>query len=124
MDNTAKYIERKTFVQFDNGYYLLYLHEAEAEVETGDEENKTTVAGFAYTGDMPDGSTKIAASDVNDDNRRAKFVAGLIGKRYSIDDQIAILANGNRTPRYADEQQAFEAYRAECKAAVDELLSR
>lgn len=124
MDNTAKYTERKTFVQFDNGHYLLYLNETAAEVETGEDENKTTVAGFAYTGDMSDGSTKIAASDVNDDNRRAKFVAGLIGKRYSIDDQIAILANGSRTTTYADEQQAFEAYRAACKSAVDELLSR
>lgn len=124
MDNTAKYIERKTFVQFDNGHYLLYLHEAEAEVETGEEESKTAIAGFAYTGNMPDGSTKIAASGVNDDNRRAKFVAGLIGRRYSIDDQIAILANRDNTEEHAAELRAFEAYRTECKAAVDELLSR
>ena len=51
-------------------------------------------------------------------------MAGLIGRRYSIDDQIAILANSDNTAEHAEELHSFEAYRAECKRQVDELLNR
>ena len=87
-------------------------------------EHENPIEGYSYTGDMEDGSTIIEAKDVTDENRRSKFIAGLIGKRYSIDAQIAILANGADTEEHARELREFEAFRTECKQTVDELISR
>ena len=120
--NTVNYIERKNFVKFDNEHYLLYLHEAPAEVVN--EETGESSSGYQYTGHQADGSTKICASDVTDANRRDKFIAGLIGNEFSMDTQIAILANDGDTPEHAEEQTRFKEYRAMCKGAVDELLAR
>lgn len=120
--HTVSYIERKNFVKFDDEHYLLYLNEETAEVKN--EETGESVQGYAYTGSHPDGGTLVEAKDVNDDNRRAKFVAGLIGTEYDIDSQIAILANGSDTDQHADELNAFEQKRRAVKTAVDELLSR
>jgi hypothetical protein len=124
--NTVNYTEKKTFEKYNDGQYLLYLNEAPVTFtlsgnEPGEEQE---LQGFSYTGDAPDGATVIEAKDVTDENRRGKFVAGLINKNYSIDAQIALLSNGNDTPQHAEELHAFEAYRAECKTKVDELLSR
>lgn len=123
--NTVSYIERKKFVRYDTDSYLLYLNEVPAEVVV-DEESGETARGYSYTGDEIDGSTRILADarTVTDENRRGKFVAGLIGRRYSIDDQIAILANSDNTAEHAEELREFEAYRSECKRLVDELLNR
>ena len=120
--NTASYTERKNYVKYDNEHYLLYLNEESAEITSG--ESDETVEGYAYSGAEADGGTMIAASDVTDDNRRAKFIAGLIGVEYDMDAQIAILANGDDTGEHATELEEFAAYRASCKAAVDELLER
>lgn len=122
--NTVSYIERKKYVRYDANSYLLYLNEAPADVV--DEESGETARGYSYTGEETDGSTRISvdARTVTDENRRGKFVAGLIGRRYSIDDQIAILANSDNTAEHAEELRTFEAYRAECKRQVDELLNR
>ena len=73
---------------------------------------------------MEDGSTIIEAKNVTDETRRSKFIAGLIGKRYSIDAQIAILANGADTEEHGQELREFEASRNKCKQDVDELLNR
>ena len=119
---TVSYIERKTFVRFDDNHYLLYLNEEEAEVknvETGE-----SVQGFAYTGSFPDGGTLVEAKGVTNENRRAKFVAGLIGTEHDIDSQIAILANGTDTDQHAEELKAFEDNRRMTKSVIDELLSR
>ena len=123
--NTVSYIERKKFVRYDTDSYLLYLNEVPAEVVV-DEESGETARGYSYTGDEINGSTRILADarTVTDENRRGKFVAGLIGRRYSIDDQIAILANSDNTAEHAEELCEFEAYRSECKRLVDELLNR
>lgn len=122
--NTVCYIERKKYVRYDADSYLLYLNEAPADVV--DEESGETASGYSYTGEETDGSTRISvdARTVTDENRRGKFVAGLIGRRYSIDDQIAILANSDNTDEHAEELCEFEAYRAECKRQVDALLNR
>ena len=90
----VSYIGRKNFVKFDDKHYLLYLNEEQAEVKN--EETGDAVQGYAYTGSQPDGGTLVEAKDVTDDNRRAKFVAGLIGTEYDIDSQIAILASTRR----------------------------
>lgn len=120
--HTVCYIQRKNYVKFDNEHYLLYLNEEKAEVKN--EETGESVQGFAYTGSHPDGGTLVEAKDVTDENRRAKFVAGLIGTEYDIDSQIAILANGNDTDQHTEELKAFEENRRTVKAAIDELLSR
>ena len=120
--NTASYTERKNYVKYDDEHYLLYLNEESAEITS--EESDETVEGYAYSGTEVDGGTMIEASDVTDDNRRSKFIAGLIGVEYDIDAQIAILANGEDTDEHATELEEFAAYRASCKTAVDELLER
>lgn len=120
--HTVSYIERKNFVKFDNEHYLLYLNEEKAEVKN--EKTGESVQGFSYMGSHPDGGTMVEAKDVNDDNRRAKFVAGLIGTEYDIDRQIAILANGRDTDEHADELKDFEDNRRLVKQTIDELLAR
>ena len=121
--NKASYTERKNFVKYDNEHYLLYLNEEPAEIVVN-EETGETAAGYNYYGSEVDGSTKIKASDVNDDNRRSKFIAGLIGTEYDVDAQIAILANDGDTTEHANDLVRFKALRASIKAAIDDLLSR
>lgn len=119
---TATYTERKNFVKFDDSHVLLYLNEQPGEVtnpETGE-----SAPGYSYTGDQADGSTMIAAEGVTDENRRDKFVAGLIGLHYDLDAQIATLANGADTPEHAAELTQFATLRKQCKSEVDELLAR
>ena len=58
------------------------------------------------------------------ENIRDKFIAGLIGLEYNIDDQIAILANGEDSEQHSEELAAFYRARREAKKVVDELLSR
>lgn len=118
----VSYIGRKNFVKFDDEHYLLYLNEEQAEVKN--EETDDIMQGYAYTGSQPDGGTLVEAKDVTDDNRRAKFVAGLIGTEYDIDSQIAILANGNDTDQHAQELKDFEDNRRVVKETIDELLAR
>lgn len=122
MSYTATYTERKNFVKYDDSHVLLYLNEQPGEVT--DPETGESVQGFSYTGDQPDGGTMIAAQGVTDENRRDKFIAGLIGFHYDIDAQIATLANGSDTPEHAAELEQFSALRAQCKDEVDELLAR
>lgn len=122
MTQTASYTERKKFEIYDGGHALLYLNEQAAEI--ADEETGESKPGFSYTGDMPDGGTMIEASGVTDENRRDKFVAGLIGYHYDVNAQIATLANGADTPEHAAELEQFARLRAKCKAEVDELLAR
>lgn len=122
MTQTASYKERKNFVIYDERHALLYLNEAPAEI--ADEETGESTPGYSYTGNMPDGGTLVEAEGVTDENRRDKFVAGLIGLSYDMDAQIAVLANGADTPEHAAELAAFSATRAESKRKVDEMLAR
>ena len=122
MNHTANYTERKKFEIYDGSHALLYLNEQPAEVKN--EETGESVPGYSYTGDMPDGSTIVEVSGVTAGNRRDKFVAGLIGKSYDMDAQIAVLANGSDTPEHAAELEQFAQARKEAKAAVDEMLNR
>ena len=118
----ADYTERKSFVKYDDKHFVLYLNEQPAVLtneETGEEKE-----GYSYTGTMPDGGTLIEAEGVNDSNRRAKFISGLLGTEYTIDAQIAILANGDDTNQHAAEHTAFMETRKLVKQSVDELLAR
>lgn len=122
MEKTAFYNERKTYVKYDDDRAVLYLNEQPAK--QANEETGETVSGFTYTGNQPDGGTLIEAKGVTNENRRDKYVAGLIGSHFDIDAQIAILANGTDTPEHAAEFEQFSQVRARCKAEVDELLAR
>lgn len=122
MTHKASYRERKTFEIYDKEHAVLYLNEEPATLT--DEESGEEVEGYSYTGDMADGGTLVEAEGVTEANRRDKFVAGLIGKSYDMDAQIAVLANGTDTPEHAAELENFAQARKEAKAAVDEMLNR
>lgn len=113
--------QRQTYIKYDDRHYLLFLHEQESEQtnEVGDK-----IKGYTYTGLRIDGSTLIEATGVTQENIRGKFIAGLIGLEYNIDDQIALLANGEDSEQHSEELAAFHRARREAKRAVDELLSR
>ena len=112
---------RQSYVKYDNEHYLLFLNEQEAE-QTNELGEK--IKGYTYTGPRQDGSTLIEATGVTPENIRGKFIAGLIGLEYSLDDQIALLANGEDSEEHSEELEAFSRARSEAKKAVDELLSR
>ena len=112
---------RQSYMKYDNSHYLLFLNEQEAE-QTNEQGEK--IKGYTYTGPRQDGSTLIEATGVTSENIRGKFIAGLLGLEYSIDDQIALLANGEDTAAHAEELAKFKAVRAAAKKAVDELMKR
>ena len=113
--------QRQKYIKYDDSHYLLFLNEQAAEQE---DEFSGKISGYTYTGTMPDGSTLIEATGVTAENIRGKFIAGLIGLEYSLDDQIALLANGEDSEQHSEEWAAFARERSEAKKAVDELLSR
>ena len=51
-------------------------------------------------------------------------MAGLIGLEYNIDDQIALLANGEDSEEHSKEFTDFMKVRSDIKKNVDELLAR
>lgn len=122
METTAFNPVRHNYIKYDDKHYLLFVNESQATKT--DESTGESVNGYNYTGSQPDGSVMIEASDVTDDNKRSKFIAGLLGTEYTIDDQIAILSNGADTEQHATEKKTFEDTRAIVKQAVDELLAR
>ena len=119
--NTSFNPQRQSYMKYDNNHYLLFLHEQEDEQINEKGEN---IKGFSYTGPRVDGSTLIEATEVTLENIRGKFIAGLIGLEYSIDDQIALLANGEDSEEHSKELANFMKVRNDSKKAVDELLTR
>ena len=113
--------QRQSYMKYDNEHYLLFLNEQKAEQinEVGEK-----IKGYTYTGPRQDGSTLIEATGVTQENIRGKFIAGLLGLEYSLDDQIALLANGEDSEQHSGEWAAFARARSEAKKSVDELLSR
>lgn len=112
---------RQSYMKYDNEHYLLFLNEKEAE-QTNEVGEK--IKGYTYTGPRQDGSTLIEATGVTHDNIRGKFIAGLLGLEYSLDDQIALLANGEDSEEHSKELADFMLARSEAKKNVDEVLSR
>ena len=111
---------RQTYIKYDNTHYLLFLNEQEAE-QTNEQGDK--IKGYTYTGPRQDGSTLIEATGVTSENIRGKFIAGLIGLEYSIDDQIALLANGEDSEEHSEELTRFLTFRQSVKEEIDKLLS-
>lgn len=120
--NTVVHKERQSYSKYDNEHYLLYINEQEAIFT--EQESETECPGYSYTGNMADGGTLVTASKVTDETRRSVFISGLIATKYSIDAQIAILANGKDTEQHEAEYREFEQFRQECKTAIDDLLAR
>ena len=118
--NTAFNPQRQSYMKYDNEHYLLFLHEQEAE-QTNEQGEK--IKGYTYTGPRIDGSTLIEAIGVTQENIRGKFIAGLLGLKYSLDDQIALLANGEDSEEHSKELANFMKIRKEAKKNVDEVLS-
>ena len=53
-----------------------------------------------------------------------KLISELIHKRYSFDDEIALLNNFNADPEtYAQEYEDYQAFRVEVKQAVKEAFN-
>lgn len=111
---------RQSYMKYDNTHYLLFLNEQEAE-QTNEIGEK--IKGYTYTGPRQDGSTLIEATEVTSENIRGKFIAGLLGLEYSIDDQIALLANGEDSEEHSKELARFLTFRQSVKEEIDKLLS-
>lgn len=112
--------QRQTYIKYDDSHYLLFLNEQEAE-QTNEIGEK--IKGYTYTGPRQDGSTLIEATGVTKENIRGKFIAGLLGIEYSIDDQIALLANGEDSAEHSEELTRFLTFRQSVKEEIDKLLS-
>lgn len=112
--------QRQSYMKYDNEHYLLFLNEQKAEQinEVGEK-----IKGYTYTGPRQDGSTLIEATGVTQENIRGKFIAGLLGLTYSLDDQIAILANGEDSAEHSEELTRFLTFRQSVKEEIDKLLS-
>ena len=119
--NTQFNPQRQTYIKYDNTHYLLFLQEQEEE-QTNELGEK--IKGYTYIGPRQDGSTLIEATGITQENMRGKFIAGLLGLEYSIDDQIALLANGEDSEEHSKELADFMLARSEAKKNVDEVLSR
>lgn len=119
--NTSFNLHRQSYMKYDNTHYLLFLNEQEAE-QINEEGEK--IKGYTYTGPRQDGSTLIEATGVTQENIRGKFIAGFLGLTYSLDDQIALLANGEDSEEHSEELIIFKKVRSEVKKSVDELLAR
>ena len=119
--NTSFNPQRQSYMKYDNNHYLLFLNEQEAEQTNEDGEK---IKGYTYTGPRQDGSTLIEATGVTQENIRGKFIAGFLGLTYSLDDQIALLANGEDSEEHSEELAAFAIARSKAKKVVGELLSR
>ena len=119
--NTSFNPHRQSYMKYDNNHYLLFLNEQEAEQTNEDGEK---IKGYTYTGPRQDGSTLIEATGVTQENIRGKFIAGFLGLTYSLDDQIALLANGEDSEEHSEELIIFKKVRSEVKKSVDELLAR
>lgn len=52
---------------------------------------------------------------------RGALITSMIRKRYTLDDELAILANGEDTEAHAKEYQEYQEYRAEIKAGIAEI---
>lgn len=135
------YTSRKTYFKFDDEHYVLYLNEEAAERQPqqnsladkiklpgnvagslpGFKIRTEPLQGFTYTGSEPDGGTIISAAGVTQENRREKFIAGLILTRYSEDAVGDILSNSSG---YATELADLQEFRRQSEGLVDELLAR
>ena len=53
--------------------------------------------------------------------KRDELISVFIRKRYSLDDELAILANGNDTEKHASEYAEYQSYRKAIKDGIAEI---
>lgn len=127
---------RRTYVQYDERRYLLYLNEEAVQYtppafahEDGAEQAPAPapVDGFRYAGNMPDGGTLIDALSAE----YGEFVSGLIRLKYSADSEQALQTNmlcavantGHaKAAEWLQEFNEYQEYRDACKAQARALL--
>ena len=133
---TKNYPQKRTYEQYDEGHYMLYLNEQAVEytpeqhgggMDEQPAEPAQPVQGFAYTGDQPDGGTLVEAKEA----AYGEFVSGLIRKRYTADAVEAIQANAvialkdksnAKAAQYKAEFDDYNAFRAQCKENAKKVL--
>lgn len=121
------YTDRKTYNQFDNNHFLLYLNEEVIEDYTPEvrdgESMLESCTAYAYTGSEKDGGTLIEAQEATYD----AFVSGLVRREYSADRVEAITLNklssdNERKAEFDAEFSELEDYRNSCKAQARVIL--
>jgi hypothetical protein len=133
---TQIYRDKKTYSQFDNGLFLLFLEETVTDFVSeshmpGEDETPAEPApaekGFSYSGNHESGGTLIAADAAD----YGAFVSGLIGLRYSSADETALQTNllialkdksNAKAAQYKQEFDEYNTYRAKCKADAKSVL--
>lgn len=65
------------------------------------------------------GETVMAALPIE----RNKLIGDIMRKRYSVNDEIALLANGSDTDKHAQELEEYQTFRASVKADIAVLQS-
>lgn len=128
---TAVYPQRRSPVKYDQTHYLVYLNESEAEYKADDDAD--AVSGYSYTGDMDDGSTLVECDELD----RDKLINAVIRTQYlqTQEDmlkthQLQVLMNeaglssldADKVTQYQEEWAAFETFRSEAIALVDDWL--
>lgn len=53
--------------------------------------------------------------------KRDELISTFIRKRYTLDDELALLANGGDTEKHASEYAAYQDYRKEVKDGIAEI---
>lgn len=135
--NKQVYQERRTYLHYDAGRFMLYLNEQREEytpqVSTPGEGPEMAavsdpVPGFSYEGEEEDGGTLIEATAANYE----AFVNGLIRKRYTQSEVEAIQSNmivsmtdpaAERSAEFRQEWEAYQEYRETCKNNAKAILN-
>ncbi len=130
--NRVVYLERKTFVKYDDQHVLAYLNEEIVPDYVPDvfdgEQAPEPVSAFSYEGPMTDGGTLIEASGVDRDS----LINGIIRSRYSQSEEDALKTHqiillhdpdSEKAEEYALEWAAFNAHREFAKATVDAWMA-
>jgi hypothetical protein len=125
--NKQIYKEQRTYVQYSDCHFIVYLNESRALFIDESGEQQSAINGYAYEGDAIDGGTIIEATEAT----YPAFVSGLIRNRYSPDAVEAINANRvtalinpqhERAGDYITEWEAYQAFRLQCKDDAKYLL--
>lgn len=134
------YLERKTFLKYDDNRVMAYLNETVIDdytpdttsVDSLDSPDSTTsepTTAYQYEGDQPDGGTLIECADTTS---RDQLINGIIRSKYSQTEedaikthQIAVLKDPDtaKAEEYNQEWQAFNDFRTAAITTVDGWLS-
>lgn len=125
------YLERKSYIKYDEQKYAVYLNEEVVQNYVPEGEfggNAIPVTAYSYEGTMTDGSTIIDAVDASRDS----LINGIIRSKFSQSEEDAIKTHQLQVLRgdiddaqkqfYNAEWGAFNEFREFAKASVDAWL--